>query len=74
VILGGVAQTVAGTYGSSSSGATFQNDEYFAGGGKITLALAGSGSSLHPGSVPEPSTIVLAGMLASLALLRRRQR
>jgi hypothetical protein len=74
LILGGVAQTIAGTYGSSSSGATFQNDEYFAGSGKITLAFAGAGSTLRSGAVPEPSTIALAGMLASLALLHRRQR
>jgi hypothetical protein len=38
------------------------------------LALPGSGSSLSPGSVPEPSSFALAGMLVSLALFRRRQR
>lgn len=39
LILGGVAQT-AGTYGSTSSGAANQNDEYFAGPGMITLVPA----------------------------------
>jgi fibronectin-binding autotransporter adhesin len=43
LILGGVAQTTSGTYGSSSSGATFQSDEYFSGPGTITLALAPAG-------------------------------
>jgi autotransporter-associated beta strand protein len=38
LVLGGTTETIAGTYGSSSSGATFQFDEYFAGSGIITLA------------------------------------
>jgi autotransporter-associated beta strand protein len=38
LILGGVPQTTPGTYGSSSSGAMFTNDEYFSGAGLITLA------------------------------------
>jgi autotransporter-associated beta strand protein len=38
LILGGVAQTTPGTYGSSFSGAMFANDEYFSGSGVITLA------------------------------------
>jgi autotransporter-associated beta strand protein len=38
LILGGVAQTSFGTYGSTASGATFQDDEYFSGTGVITLA------------------------------------
>ena len=37
LILGGFAQTIAGTYGSTASGATFQNDEYFSGAGVINL-------------------------------------
>ena len=38
--LGGVAQTVPGTYGSSTSGAAFTNDSYFdsAGSGTVTIA------------------------------------
>ncbi len=39
LVLGGVTQTVPGTYGSSASGATFQNDNYFSGPGVVTLAL-----------------------------------
>jgi autotransporter-associated beta strand protein len=38
LILGGVAQTSAGTYGAVGSGAMFENNEYFAGSGFITLA------------------------------------
>jgi fibronectin-binding autotransporter adhesin len=38
LVLGGVTQ-VPGTYGSTSSAATFQNDEYFAGIGIITALL-----------------------------------
>ena len=36
--LGGVAQTVFGTYGSSASGASIKNDTYFAGTGTVTVA------------------------------------
>jgi autotransporter-associated beta strand protein len=39
LVLGGVTQTAPGTYGSSSSGATFQNDAAFSGPGTVTLAL-----------------------------------
>ena len=35
--LGGVAQTAPGTYGSSASGASIQNDTYFVGGGTVTV-------------------------------------
>jgi len=35
--LGGVAQTAPGTYGSVASGATFQNDTFFAGSGTVTV-------------------------------------
>jgi autotransporter-associated beta strand protein len=74
LVLGGVTQLVAGSYGSSTSGATFVNDEYFNGDGIITLAFPGSGSSLTSGSaVPEPATAALAGLLASLALIGGRR-
>jgi len=36
--LGGVAQTVFGTYGSSASGASIQNNTYFAGTGTVTVS------------------------------------
>ncbi|CAN5653624.1 hypothetical protein BH24ACT15_BH24ACT15_31710 [soil metagenome] len=39
LVLGGVTQTTPGTYGSTSSGATFQNDAAFSGPGTVTLAL-----------------------------------
>jgi autotransporter-associated beta strand protein len=52
---------LAGTYGSTLSGATFQNDTFFTGFGTITV-------------VPEPASgILVAGML-SLALGLRRRR
>ena len=35
--LGGVAQTIAGTYGSVASGAANQSDTYFVGAGTVTL-------------------------------------
>ncbi len=38
LVLGGVAQTAYTTYGSTSSGAAIQNDEYFSGPGTVTLA------------------------------------
>jgi autotransporter-associated beta strand protein len=41
LVLGGVGQTALGTYGSTSSSATFQNDAYFSGAGVIRLVLAG---------------------------------
>jgi hypothetical protein len=37
LVLGGVTQTVAGTYGSTTSGAMFQNDAYFQGTGVFTI-------------------------------------
>jgi fibronectin-binding autotransporter adhesin len=53
LILGGVAQTNAGTYGSGSSDATFKNDEYFAGTGviKLTLPAGLSGDFNNDGKV-----------------------
>ncbi len=37
LVLGGVVQTAPGTYGSASSGADVQNDEYFSGPGVVRL-------------------------------------
>jgi autotransporter-associated beta strand protein len=64
ITLGGVVQTIAGTYGAVGSGATFQS-AFFAGTGTLDL-------------VPEPSTPVMVGvgalLLAGLQRLRRRRR
>ena len=38
--LGGVAQTSPGTYGSSTSGATYQNNTYFEGAGTVSVPAA----------------------------------
>jgi predicted extracellular nuclease len=38
LVLGGVAQTSAGTYGSTASGATFQSDTFFSGTGTLTIS------------------------------------
>ena len=50
--LGGVAQTAAGTYGSSSSGASVQNDTYFAGTGTVTVPAASGYSSWAATNAP----------------------
>jgi hypothetical protein len=64
LVLGGVAQTTPGTYGSSASGALFQSDTFFAGTGTLTL-------------IPEPSTwamtIMGAGLLMSVQRFRRKK-
>lgn len=60
--LGGVLQ-VAGTYGSTASGATFQNNTYFDVGGTGILTVVG---------VPEPAAMALMG-IGALTLLRRRR-
>jgi len=59
--LGGVQQFTPGTYGSTASSATFQNNEFFAGTGVVTL-------------LPEPSSIGLIGLaVAGLAMgIRKR--
>jgi autotransporter-associated beta strand protein len=40
LVLGGVTQTVAGTYGSTASGAMFQDDLFFQGTGVFTIPAA----------------------------------
>ena len=57
-----MTQTQLGTYGSSTSDATFKNDEFFSGTGVITLA-----------ATPEPATLSLLG-LGAVALCGRRRR
>ncbi|MDA3926101.1 MAG: autotransporter-associated beta strand repeat-containing protein [Kiritimatiellae bacterium] len=42
ILLGGVLQTTIGTYGSSTSGALVQNDEYFSGTGVIRITTVPS--------------------------------
>ena len=60
LMLGGVAQG-PGTYGSTLSSATFQNDEYFSGTGIVTV-------------VPEPGALpMMMGSLVLLLSLRRRK-
>jgi autotransporter-associated beta strand protein len=65
LFLGGVAQT-AGTYGSTTSGAQFQSNEFFSGNGILTVT-----------GVPEPGTMTLAGFAGTglaLKLIRRRKK
>ena len=61
LVLGGVAQTDPGTYGSSDSGATHVFNDFFLDGGTLTL-------------IPEPSTWVMTIVGASLLLSVQRFR
>lgn len=62
ITLGGVAQATPGTYGSATSGATFQS-AFFSGTGTLTL-------------IPEPATYMLFGLgvlVCAQQFLRRRK-
>jgi fibronectin-binding autotransporter adhesin len=61
LLFGGVAQ-IPGTYGSTASGAMFQNDEYFFGAGILTVT-------------PEPGSagLLIAGAISFVGLKRRRR-
>ena len=61
LVLGGVPQTTPGTYGSTLSGAMFQNDEYFSGTGVLTVL------------VPEPATLSLLALATTLCTRRSRR-
>jgi fibronectin-binding autotransporter adhesin len=63
LILGGTGMP-AGTYGSSTSAATYKLDNYFAGSGILTVTAA----------VPEPATLTLLGTAGLFLLLARRCR
>lgn len=63
LVLGGVTQP-AGTYGSSASGAQFQNDEYFSGTGVLTVVGV---------ATPEPTCLGLIG-IGAMGLLKRRRK
>jgi autotransporter-associated beta strand protein len=61
LVLGGVTQA-PGTYGSTSSSAMFQNDQFFSGSGVVTV-----------NAVPEPGSLALVG-LGVMGLVGRRRR
>jgi autotransporter-associated beta strand protein len=66
LILGGVVQTQAGTYGSTASSATFQNDMYFSGTGVVNFV-----------PVPEPAAataVIVAGLGLATAARRRHRK
>ncbi len=58
--LGGTPFTSVGTYGSTTSGATFQNDTYFSGTGVVQL-------------IPEPASLALLAIGGVLMLPRRKR-
>jgi fibronectin-binding autotransporter adhesin len=62
IVLGGVTQTMFGTYGSPASGANFQS-AFFTGNGTLTL-------------IPEPATCMLLGfgVLVCAQQFRKRKR
>lgn len=60
LVLNGVVQG-PGTYGSTTSGATFKNNEFFSGAGVITV------------TIPEPATASLL-LLGAIAVCGRRRR
>lgn len=71
----GVPQAV-GTYGATGSGATFINDTFFTGTGRLNVTSAsGSGSGFESGAVPEPASAAMAifGMTLLVAGKRRRR-
>src|SRR5207244_4538507 len=59
LVLGGVAQASAGTYGSSASGATNVNDTFFSGTG--TLTLAGGATNPSGTGAANPSSVSPGG-------------
>ncbi len=62
LVLGATPQTTPGTYGSTASAATFQDDRYFQGTGVVTLV-----------PVPEPTSLAALG-IGAIGLLARRRR
>ena len=58
LVLGGVAKA-AGTYGSSSSSATFKDDEYFSGTGILTVTPAGVPGDYNNNGVVDMADYVL---------------
>jgi len=59
LILGGVAQITAGTYGAVGSGAMFENNEYFAGSGLLNLVPAGLAGDYNNNGVVDAADYVL---------------
>lgn len=68
----GIAQAI-GTWGSTSSNATFTNDSFFSGTGMLNITSLGSGPAPM---VPEPASMLLAGcgLLGLIGLAARRRR